>query len=162
MLVMNMYAAVLQEEQDELNKLREKLKLASLASQQHAKDTKTMEARAAQLAGEVERVKSLLLVRGPLAFSSVCRHVSNLLCNAVDRRRGQPWLTCGRARTSCQREARITAWWTHCPLLAAQCPSCLRRCLVYPAPLTRKMRIMASRLMTCWCVLCATPLAPQW
>jgi hypothetical protein len=52
-----------QEEQEEIERMREKVRLASQSSANHAKEAKAMEVRAGQLAAEVERVKMLLLVR---------------------------------------------------------------------------------------------------
>jgi hypothetical protein len=56
-----------QEESDELTKLRDKVKNATSASQQHARDAKAMEARAIMLASEVDRVKNMLMVSFVLA-----------------------------------------------------------------------------------------------
>jgi hypothetical protein len=75
-----------------LTKLREKVKSATSASQQHARDAKAMEARAVMLAGEVDRVKNMLMVcalRFPPPFQRTCT------C----------WLSLG---VSCFQEARST------------------------------------------------------
>ena len=57
-----------QEEQEEYERMREKVRLASLSATNHAKEAKAMEMRAGQLGAEVERIKMLLLVHPPHSF----------------------------------------------------------------------------------------------